>query len=447
MSSSRYGNRLFAGAVMLIIAAAAAVAQVEPTPSSQYRDLRGDYVKTWYIWTDTNSDGILDPGDTKAAAMNNMWTSIGSDEALNVSPTTGNANPYNGSSDPYYLATPEKSLIVYMNYSQKDNNWTGSWPNTYEGAYNRQKYGDANGWSMGFVGTGDSGTLGMDIMVHNGAGTVRTTYGTSPYKYAKSNPQVMQTTGCGAEAIDPGTGQMEVVKYNEVTQSYDASVNLAMKTWFEVNGGSLNVNAIASQMDLKEFDAYDVSTWKFSNDEGSVFAGLTPDEIANDPAIQSLLTAFAQTVSTYQYQDVFSINADYDTDSNAAGMIGGLSGVGSETDLWADQTVVRLDFNLDDADFTQIIFYDFGYASGSGQLNPVEIIFKVGMDDESGEKFLYYDVNNDGIYEAGLDTLIDQNRLFISVNAEVPEPTTLLLMASGGAVVLYQRRRKARKAA
>ncbi|HPS52638.1 MAG TPA: PEP-CTERM sorting domain-containing protein [Phycisphaerae bacterium] len=443
MTSSRYGNRLFVSAAMLIIAAAGAMA--EPTPSSDYRDLKSDYVQTWYIWSDTNCDGILDPGDTKVAAMNNMWTVIGSDESLNIDSTTGNASPTNGYD--YNMDTPEKSLVVYMNYSQKDNNWIGSWSNTYEDAYNRQKYGDANGYSIGMVGTGESGTMGVDIMVHNGAGTNRTTYGSSPYKYAKSNPQVMATTGISAALAEPGTGDREVVKYDEVTQSYNENVNLAMKTWFEVNGGSLDVAAIAAQMDMTEFDAYDTSTWQFSNSSESVFAGLTPDEIANDPAIQSILTAFAQTVSTYEYQDVFSINADYDTDSNAAGVIGGISGVGSDTDLWADQTVIRLDFNLEDTDFEQIIFYDFGYNSGASQTDPIEIIFKVGLDDE-GDKFLYYDVNDDNMYEAGVDTLIDQNRLFISVNSEVPEPATLLLMVCGGAaVVFYRRRGKARMAA
>ena len=445
MTSSRYGNRLFVGAAMLIIAAAGALAQVEPTPSASYRDLRSDYVSAWHIWSDTNNDGILDPGDTKVASMNNMWTTIGSDEALNVSPTTGNANPYNGSSDPLYLATPEKSLVVYMNYSQKDNNWRGSWPNNAQGAYDREKYGDTNGWSMGMVGTGESGTMGVDVMVHNGEGMVRADYGTSAFKYAKSNPQVMATTGLGSEAIDPGTGEVQVVKYDELTQSYNQNVNLAMKTWFELNGGSLNVAQIASQMDLKEFDPNDQTTWHFSNAEGSVFAGLTPEEIANDVAIQNLLSEFGQTVSTYEYQDAFSINAEYGEDNNAAGVIGGISGIGSEADAWADQTVIRLDFNLDESDFEQIIFYDFGYNSGSSQTDPVAIVFKVGLN-EDGDKFLYYDVDGDGIYDAGLDTLMDQNRLFISVNADVPEPATLLLMASGGAVILYKRRRN-RKAA
>lgn len=445
MISSRYGNKLFAGAVMLIIAAASTMAQVEPTPSSSYRGLRSDYISTWYVWSDTNEDGILDPGDTKVAAMNNMWTAVGSDQSLNINPTTGNARPTNGSSDPLYLDTPEKSLVVYMNYSQKDNNWRGSWPNNPQGAYDREKYGDTNGWSIGMVGTGESGTMGVDVMVHNGEGMNRADY-PGAYKYAKSNPQVTATTGLGTEAIDPVSGQLQVVKYDELTQSYNQNVNLAMKTWFELNGGSLNVAQIASQMDMKEFDPYDSSTWHFSNADGGVFAGLTPEEIQNDVAIQNLLAEFGQTVSTYDYQDAFSINAGYDEDHNAAGMIGGISGVGSDVDQWADQTVIRLDFNLDESDFEQIIFYDFGYESGATQTDPVAIIFKVGVDGE-GDKFLYYDVDGDGIYDAGLDTLMDQNRLFISVNAEVPEPTTLLLLASGGAVVVYTKRRNARKAA
>lgn len=473
MKRSRFGNKITLGALtMLIACATTAFAAVEPTPDPSYRPLRSDSVKTWYVYVDSNNNGILDPSDMKVAAMDNMWTAVGSDTALGVNGTDAAscASPNNGSADPYVIPQQQDRLSIYMNYSQESNNFVSDWPATTEGQYQAEKYGRQNGWSMNYVAnTGvlngntyeagnvtPRGELNMDIYVHNGAGVTTADFGGTP-GLSLSDPQVGMTTGLGEAARDPGTGQLAVVSYNELTQSYNQEVNQAMKAWFEENGGTLNVEQIASQMNLREFDPYNPSTWTVDNREGAIFAGLTPDQIMCDPAIRDLLMEWGQAVSYYNYQDVFTHRGEYGEETAEGGVIAGLIADSDGEDLdWAEQTVVRIDLDLDPADTTidEVALYDFGYAAGASQVNPVEIVFGVN---EAGEMFLdadgdgeydgYADLNGNGQWDEGEgDLMLDNNRLFIAENAEVPEPGTLALLAAGGAA-MYWKRRKARKSA
>ena len=60
-------------AVVLVMPLGVGAAPTEPNPDGYCRDLRTDYVKTWYIYNDSRLDGILNPGDTMITTFNNWW--------------------------------------------------------------------------------------------------------------------------------------------------------------------------------------------------------------------------------------------------------------------------------------------------------------------------------------------------------------------------------------
>lgn len=455
-------TRIAIMAALLLSAASMAQAQIEPTPESAYRPLRSDYLKNWYVYADDNNNGILDPGDSNVGAIQNWWTTVssGTQHNLNEGPyQPGNytftddvpSAPMNYAShtnpaDNVWLPMKEDRLGFYMTYSQSDNNTQAFWQSmrgdgsnpwlTALSDYYMEKYAGTNGWAMGWVGNtikrlqdgsidpvaSPAGNLIMDVLVHYGAGT----YDHGDWGTSISNPQVTQSNDISALSKDPYNGLRYPVKFNDATNQYDALANLERMDWWTANGDTLtaaDIDAIAASMDVKEQAAF--GAWIAAN---AIYPDKTPQEILNDLG--------------YEYADAFSERSMYANNSTDGGVIGGLSGYNNydpQINNWDDQQVIRIDLSdLTLDDINEVVFYDFGYTTGSGQTTPMELVLNV-----DGTGTLFFDANGDDLFNAADgDIYFPENRIYIGmVDHMVPEPGTLALMATGGAGFLMRRRR------
>ncbi|MDP6046791.1 MAG: PEP-CTERM sorting domain-containing protein [Phycisphaerae bacterium] len=164
------------------------------------RDLRTDFVKTWYIFTDEEHNGILDPGDKRVAQFENWWTPVSAATQhayeIGAPPASGPDYPSTpidhqaNNSLNTTLGLPQKAGTIgfYMTYSHLDNAdydrefyEAGPFGTGADHGPINQRERERNGYAMGWL-TGETvvngarevvygnktGNVKMDIFVHNG---------------------------------------------------------------------------------------------------------------------------------------------------------------------------------------------------------------------------------------------------------------------------------------
>lgn len=479
----RFGIKLALGIALILCSVTGAVAQSIPTEMSQYRPLRSDYVKAWNLYSDVNSNGILDPSDgTTVADFGNWWSWQGSAEhqiqmpnpSAPWSDTDSPNQPMNFASgtdpsDNYWLNQEKDRLGMYMYYGQWDNN-TAAWnaaqhESTYGSAmgdlYEEQNTGK-NGWALAWVTNNNdtsasSDIVGynfMDVFIHNGKYTGDVPeYGTNPQGTSSiSNPLVTMSNDIMWKSKDGMSGSKFVPQWNEATQSYDMDANMYREIWQELwsgnNFSAADLQDIVDSMKIQERNPWDTTDWDPINSD------LTPDQI---------LAAL-----NYVYDDAFTDRGGYTEHASDGGVIGGLSGR-VDGEYYDEQQVVRIDFgdftatyadlgltppdgkSATDLVFTldEVVFYDFGDSgTDAAQTNPFELVFQIDRSRTYEDGQLWFDANGDGLFAlADGDMYFAQNRIFIGLQDPiVPEPATLALLTAGGACLIWQRR-KSRKAA
>ena len=469
-----------AGIVCALSVQTALATLAEPVPRADWRDLRPGAVKAWYIFSDANSihgqvNGILDPGDKLVASFKNWWTPVSASTqhnytdgpygAYNEFYRTGNPNqdmpsgPMNFASattpgaENYWLPRMKNAVQFYMTHSQFDNNdWGGGFTDGQSGdvaTILQQRNVNRNGWALGWL-TNDltqdasghyvsdqtvGGKVKMDVFVHDGknVGTYVDSHGN--VQATRSNPQVSLSNDVDNYAQDSyaGGGQWHPPVYD------DTKVGGADKgyTWednrlrFEHNGLiEAEFHSATASMEVFETDPYTLAA-------GDVVVGpRRPD------AIRASLTDGHG--NAYTYDDAFlqrnpddlDEGAAYDKDSSDGGVIAGLGGYDyyNPFDLdmandWGEQQVIRIDFdpsvfqtydaegNPTGGSIDKVIFWDFGYAPGAGQLSPIPI----ELDLSDLAKF-------------------PDHRFYIA--AVIPEPATLSILATGALACLGDRRRR-----
>ena len=188
MKSSNKTKILILGLLVLVFSSGGALAlPLEPVSNPDYRELRSDHVRDWYIFIDTDNNGILNPGDQQISIFQNWWSTKSSSTMHNQDltwepgtfPVDKPSSPMNWATDSnpaasspplpeenYWLPQKEDRMGFYMNYSQWNNctldhyNSTNYHSNAGVGgvsdagklaAYYREKYGDRNGYAMGWL--------------------------------------------------------------------------------------------------------------------------------------------------------------------------------------------------------------------------------------------------------------------------------------------------------
>ena len=442
---------------------------VEPTASTDYRALRPDYVRTWYIYNDSNTNGILDPGDTKVAAFDNWWLVDSSHTQHNYTAGPYDANgftygpgddmssaPMNFASHTdatknYWLPLAENEIHFYMTYSQFDNNdfaattvYDDPSLTADEKAYLLQRNMYRNGWGMGWV-TSDikkdanyymiddqstAGRIKMDVFVHDGQAINGSWIdANSVSQVSRSNPQVSVSNDISYSAQDfGGWHPPDYTDPNGNDVGYIHSINDKRFP------NPADLATVASSMEFFETDpnALGASDVIHANRRPTeIFANLTDGN--GNP---------------YEYQDAFlrrdpndhSTGAPYTETTNDGGVIAGLSGYDyydlddpNKVNDWGEQQVIRVDMdasvfqnfdgeiNTNGGDINRVVFYDFGYDPNSGQVTPIEI---------------FLDLANTNLFP--------ENRFYIAQVEMIPEPATIALLTLGSVALLARRRRKAR---
>jgi len=454
-------------AVVLLVAATcgpggvlAAVLEHEPTSESYYRSLRSDYVKDWFIFNDSATDGILNPGDTLVGQIKNWWTPASSGSQYTYNETLGASGDLQGSpmnwatstlptADPdknnpaynHWLmpapattnATKTNSIDFYMSYSQLDNcAWQD--PNFIYGDNAtqrdivRQRHSGRNGWVLGWVARDNKGTGGainMDVFVHDG----KMDANVAGWGRSISNPQVSMS-----DDMDPNLSMDMTLNYktrhpaiyDDAANDYTWAANQLRMTNNGYNAADLTT--LVNSQELKETDPYGPLA-------GAVSAR-TP---------QSLVTAGIKSSdgNDYLYQDAFTERASFTGYSTDGGVLAGLCGwadPNASTTAWGNQQVIRIDIakeTLLAGGIDRIVFHDFGTSSpGStdGQVsNPGSPL--------PDPIILYADAGGNVYYLMGDGSKLyfPENRIYIAVT--VPEPGTLTLLVLGAfAAVLRPKR-------
>ncbi|MGA2265018.1 MAG: PEP-CTERM sorting domain-containing protein [Phycisphaerae bacterium] len=435
--------------LVMLALAGQALGAYEPTPQQgYYRDLRSNYNNTWYIFNDSNEDGILNPGDTYISQMKNWWTPVssGSQGLYNDDPnvTSGDLTsaPMNWatytlpSGDPnannpnynYWLPRANNAINFYMSYSQFDNcTWDdpnfkyGS--NPTQSAIVRQRHEGRGGWNLGWV-IGDSnaeltqtpaGTFNMTVAVHDGGGTFNggTTVNGQPFGTSISNPQVSMSNDINPvlsldKTLDYKTRHPAI--FDDANGSYTWAVNQLRMT---ANG----------------YDANDLTTL------------VNSQELKEVPGFNSgKLDACGHA---YLYQDAFTGYFNRVTGATDGGVLAGLSGYNKLSD-WSDQQVIRImiDANsLKSGGITQVNFFDFGdsnaatWGTNTGQqVNPKTISFYA----DAGGNLFMGDPNGD----PNSWVYFSDNIIYIATTNQIPEPATLCLLALGAGLMVLRRRRR-----
>jgi len=463
MRISRLGERLgallLAVAVLSVLPPAQAAPLAEPVAEPTYRDLRDDYVKTWYIYNDESPDGILDPADTRVETFQNWWTATCTYTQHNYGRRGQGLNedwssaPVNMASatDPlanYWLDRPDNTLSFYMTYSQYDNNaWKG-------GTYTGGKSGEAleilqgrnasrNGYALGWLTntidnaqdkTTADGAVKMDVFTHNaqmdlavgGAWGGATSY---------SDPQVAVSNDISNKAIDNvgASGQWHALQFDGSlpagTGTYTWAAN---KTRLEWNGqDQADLADIADSMEVKEWDPLN-ATWATE----AVDPTKTPAQVAAGEVDHN--------GAAYVYEDAFRDRCALHEGATDGGVIAGLSGYdnySAAVNNWGDQQVIRIDIDeatLAAGNIDQLIFWDFGGsipgATGTQQTNPAALVFGIDRTRTVAQGQIFYD---DGLTK----TYFPDNRIYIAT-AHIPEPGTLALCLLGGLGLICRRRRR-----
>lgn len=471
---------MIAVGVLMVIAGFVGILRADPVPIYEPSQILKDYMRevgdhpdgylrNWYIYADTKTDGILDPDDLKMDTMKNWWTTVSSGT------THSDINFFNGTvvsapmshvevgSDPskkaensYAIPLAPRTLQFYMSYSQMDNN-SGS---NYEKYTDIQKYndflserhGDTDGWNLGWVinnyagyGVAKGDPLGnsdMDIFVHNGKSAPGATEWIS-------NPSVSSSNHMSDLSSDPNSNppyDRVTVKWNDTTMAYDAAANQKYIAWYRnvnpgFNDGNDDIGDIGDSMDVQERNP----SWKLTTP--NLYSGYLDPK---DPRWVYENLKDDTGIAPYVYDDAFTQRSAVFEDESIGGVIAGLAGYtnyNTEDNNWGDQQVIRIDLAQNTLELVdKIIFYDFGFYTGLGasQVSPVQIVFGVMTDPTSGLRVVFFDLNKDGVFN-GDDYLMPENRIYIAqVENMVPEPMTLALLGVGGLGLLKIRSRRKR---
>ncbi|MFA6135326.1 MAG: PEP-CTERM sorting domain-containing protein [Phycisphaerae bacterium] len=436
--------------VLGVVLCAGLVSQVSagvvPTAEPTYRDLRTDTVRDWYIFNDSMTDGILDPGDTRIDQMQNWWTPVSSGTQAQYGDWQGlDGNQYDRISAPHSWSTftlpagdPNKNnpdyntwlprepnaIHFYMGYSQFDNN---EWQ-TYQYGESQtvrdvqtENSSGRNGWVLGWVVNDymndpnskqqiPIGTAKMNVVVHNG----KLDANIAGWGANHSDPQVSSSNdldrvlgldlGC---VYDPNTNPnrpWHPAKWDSNALAYTWAANEKRMT---ANGfvGQSYVNQLADSQEVKE--------------QVPVYEG-QKDQDGND----------------YIYDDSFSIIHNLVNSTDDGGVLAGLSGwidPNFEPNQWGDQQVIRIQIPretlLDEGNINKIVFHDFGSLGGSSQIAPRDITF-------------YADPNGNLFWMSPTGARVDfpDNIIYIAVAPNVPEPMTLGLVGLGGIGLILRRR-------
>jgi len=444
--------------VVACLASPAHAEPVGPAAHPGYRALRTGYVKTWYIYNDAKTDGILNPGDKLIATVQNWWTPVSAHTQHNYDegPYGPNAFTYGASEDKssgpmnfagnttpgaenYWLPRMPGTMQFYMTYSQYDNN-------DFSTFYAGRPAGDArtllegrnmnrNGWAMGWLthsiekddegkvvnNQTARGKVTMDIYVHDGAETLAVDgFGTS-----RSSPQVAASNDIDAMALD-GT-QYHPPTFDETTGSYktDSTINAAYKS--ELSLTDAEFATIVSSMEIRQRDPDDMG-----GAVTAIYSDKTPDEIAANETEHDGVTA-------YLYEHAFTDRSIHAVSTSDGGVIAGLAGQSDydrRLNNWADQQVIRIDLTAATLDtgsetdlagdplkgnITKVVFWDFGQAPGASQIDPLAVILDLSDTD-----------------------LFPENRFYIAQGELVPEPTTVVLVGIGTVMLLSRRRKRTR---
>ncbi len=432
---------------------------VDPT----MRALRSDAVKTWYVYTDENTDhgvvnGILDPGDTQIATFQNWWTPISSHSQYNMSVDYGSGNyhpdvdisagPINGAASlnpglsNYWLPREANAIHFYMSYSQWDNaDWKGGYDNGQTGdtrTIMTERHENRNGYTLGWVTSEKNGapgalpqtpggTVDMDIFVHSGRGVTTNPDGSvdvAGFGKSYSNPQLSAVNDINADARDyvgsdggfhplqfdgdtPANGYSWAENQTRMNANFDGS--------FPQHGPALSdpqqqvkMAAMELYMESKEFDPAALG------DPDVVVAGMHPEAIRNSAWND-------HSGADYLYEDAFLDRSVFHNEANDGAVIAGLAGestYNAQINNWGDQQVIRIDISpatLAAGNIDKIVIYDF-----TDQLNPGVIILDV-KDFPDG-------------------------RFYIAQAEIVPEPATAVLLLVGGACMAVSRRRRRQRA-
>ena len=442
------------------------VPEHEPNSEPYFRPLRSDYVKEWFIFRDTNTDGILNPGDTEVAQFKNWWTPVssGSQYVYNENEQVGASGDLQGSpmnwatatldandtnkNNPAYnhwlmpapgvtQATKTNSIDFYMSYSQLDNcAWQdpafiyGDANNATQRDIVRQRHAGRNGWNLGWVvrdNKGAGGAMKMDFFVHNG----KMDTNTGGWGRSISNPQVSMS-----DDMDP-------------TLSMDMSLNYKTRhpAIYDDANNAYSWSPNQLRMATNGYDANDLATLVASQElkETNPYGPLPSAVSARTP--QSLVTAGIKSSdgNDYLYQDAFTERANFSANSTDGGVLAGLCGWADPeagASHWGNQQVIRIDIDkatLLTGKIDRIVFHDFGASSpGStdGQVDnpgsplPDPIIIYA---DDAGDIYVLDDV--------GGRVYFPENRIYIAVTNLVPEPGTLSLLVLGSLTMLFRRKR------